>query len=425
MSLDGAGPRRLAAFSDSSALTAFVWSPSGRRLHYFTTPDSRKRQYEWRRSILHTADALTGQETGSRDLPPLSRPVLLRDGRLLYYSQKRGTTHPFVEVAIDPETGQLRGEPKPFTSDFDSVVGGVAASADGKIVAAVVGGNDTFSLSYAAMTPGSPKLGPKHRSSNDARPDLPDAWSPDNSTIFFESNRQGHYHIFRHRIGQRSSELVSDLPGDQTMPRVSPDGRWLLFLSAPVHTGAGTRLWNLMRVPIAGGTAERVPFCEPVQEFNCLYKASRCVIREQKDGQMRFYHLDPEKGKGRELARSEAAGPVVFGDWTLSPDGAMVAMVNLLRDPAAIRVIYLDRGLEHEIPIQGPPPTSAVVPVWRADGKGWYFPVAGDRMRQFDWQGRSLFVDDMEFWLVPTTDGKQVAFQDRVRSENVWICRRQ
>ena len=137
-----------------------------------------------------------------------------------------------------------------------------------------------------------------------------------------------------------------------------------------------------------------------------------------------FYQLDPATGKGRELARANV-GPAVLGDWSLSPDGTMVATVNLRRDPATIHVIYLDQApLEKEIPIQGPPPARAVLPAWTADGKGWFFPVAGDRMRRFNWDGTSRYVHEVHNWLVPTADGQRVAFLDLARDCNVWICRR-
>ena len=423
---DGTKAARLYSMQNPSELTDYVWSPTGRLLHYFTAAEGGMRLFGWAKSIMRTLDSRSGKVVASQDLPALSHPFMLHDGRLLFLAERTRDDTIFMEAVTDPATGRLTGTPHSFSHIGQSLVGNFAASADGKTLSAVLAGRDTSFLSYADLVPGSAKLGRKYRFLSEALPDLPHAWAPDNATIFFESYRFGNWHIFSHRVGQRSSEKVVDLPKDQFFAQISPDGRWLLFLSGPVSQSglsAGKRTWNLMRLALAGGEPELVPNCGPIQEFACLYKAARCVIREYRDGRMTFFEMSPEKGKGRVLGHSDIQA-AEFGDWSMSPDGSMIAIVNLFRNPVAIRIIYLDKGFEREIPIKGASPTHAVALTWSPDGKGWYLPVAGDRMRKFDWEGHSQFVDDLSLWLVPTTDGKRVAFQDQTHSNNVWICRR-
>ncbi len=203
------------------------------------------------------------------------------------------------------------------------------------------------------------------------------------------------------------------MPEDQIVPMLSPDGRWVLFLSG----GAGA--WNLMRVPVNGGTPQLVPTGGPVQEYFCGYKAKRCVLREMQGDQSVFFDLDPTKGKGRELTRA-VTGRRVFEDWTVSPDGTMVAMTNIGSLPATIRVFYLDKpSLEKDITFDGPAFTGLAT--WAPDGKGWYAAVEDDQMRLLDWAGHNRYVHDAGWWMLPSWDGKHVAYIDSEREVNVWM----
>jgi hypothetical protein len=124
--------------------------------------------------------------------------------------------------------------------------------------------------------------------------------------------------------------------------------------------------------------------------------------------------LDPVNGKGRELIRVPMGQPDFF-DWSLSPDGQKVAMVDASRFPATIRVLDLDRpGQEQRIELEGPIPSGGLA-AWAIDGKGWFLAQEPDRMVYFDSKGRGRFVHDVGFWAVPSWDGKKLAFVDSAR----------
>ena len=54
---------------------------------------------------------------------------------------------------------------------------------------------------------------------------------------------------------------------------------------------------------------------------------SACVVSELKDGHLVFFHLDPLKGTGEEVARIDGyQSPIAR--WDLSPDGARIAIVD-------------------------------------------------------------------------------------------------
>ncbi|MGH9353628.1 MAG: hypothetical protein ACRD2G_15950 [Terriglobia bacterium] len=99
------------------------------------------------------------------------------------------------------------------------------------------------------------------------------------------------------------------------LPQVSPDGKWVIYRSMQ-----GISSWTLMRIPIEGGKPEPVPTAGKLEEFRCPLRAGTpCVLRTVENGQFVFNELDPVRGEGRELARTDWS-PTIRGDWDVSPD---------------------------------------------------------------------------------------------------------
>jgi hypothetical protein len=85
---------------------------------------------------------------------------------------------------------------------------------------------------------------------------------------------------------------------------------------------------RLMRTPANGGAIAEVPLGERLDEFRCSMPGSGhiCVLRTTHNGQQTYYELDPVKGKGRELGRTDFALVGMLGRWALSADGTHVAI---------------------------------------------------------------------------------------------------
>ncbi len=93
-------------------------------------------------------------------------------------------------------------------------------------------------------------------------------YSPDAGWIYFNSNRSGNFSIWRIPFagagpGDTLAERVTFGPTEDWFPHISPDGRWLVFLSFPAGTIGhddklpGMQLWLL---PLPGAQVEA---CEP------------------------------------------------------------------------------------------------------------------------------------------------------------------
>jgi Tol biopolymer transport system component len=217
-------------------------------------------------------------------------------------------------------------------------------------------------------------------------------------------------------------------PLTEVLPQVSPDGRFILYEARPQTTGSEG--YNLMRVPVEGGTPESVPIGGRVDEFRCaIGNAGRCVLRTTMGRQYYvYYDLDPVSGKGRELARTSWI-PGILGDWDVSPDGRYVALPS--HDPRDVRIRLLDLqpgpndSRERELALPGL--TNIHGLVWSADGRGWFVSddtSVGSRLLYVYRDGRFQTLGDISGWAVPSPDGRRVAFLDRIVATNAWLIDR-
>ncbi len=166
---------------------------------------------------------------------------------------------------------------------------------------------------------------------------------------------------------------------------------------------------KLMWVPIGGGPQQLVP-TGPFDEFRCaLTPGKRCVLRTIQNRQYVYWDLDPVRGRGKELART-AWTPSILGDWTLSADGAEVAMPN--HDPRQARVLLI--GLDAPAgraqatsELQVPGLGDLLELVADAKGAGWFASATSSRgvkLLHIDRSGRFQLLQECpsSTWGVPS-----------------------
>lgn len=215
-------------------------------------------------------------------------------------------------------------------------------------------------------------------------------------------------------------------PGENVVAHITPDGKWVIY-----QCRLRPDNWTLMRVPAEGGNPEPVPIGGKLKEFDeyqCPQQpGTQCVLRTVENGQFVFSELDPVRGKGRELARTES-GPTVSEDWSLSPDGSEVAIPDHDPHDAKIRLVALrnrEPGMaERTITLNGLRYLNGVV--WAADGRGLYVSVrtsfSGLELYT-DLQGHSseLLESPTPIYMVPSPDGRHVGFPGFTARSNAWL----
>jgi len=282
--------------------------------------------------------------------------------------------------------------------------------------------------------------------------DQPAAWTADSKALVFTSNRNGRREIYKQSLDQDAPQLVAtsldegpletgEGLNDSLLPRVSPDGAWVLYLSAPKESGSSTPI-RLMRIPITGGTPKVVLTTsnDGVRSLRCARSpASLCTIGEQTADRKRliFTAFDPIEGRGRTLAQFDTK-PTTDARyaWDLSPDGTRIAIVE--RSKATIHLLSLGGHAPAEVVVKGW--SSLQTLDWTADGKGVFVSSTtrnGSAVLRVDLEGNAHLLWEpkgsiqsygapfisglLAPWVVPSPDGRHLAICHWSFRANMWM----
>jgi serine/threonine protein kinase len=239
------------------------------------------------------------------------------------------------DLSVDA-SGVAVGEPRRLTDwriEVDNA--GIAASADGQRVA--------WCRQFADVTSYIGQFDPRTRTLGAPRPLTPPGtggvmeivtdWTADSKTVVYNSNRNGNFDLFKQEVDRDVLDPLVIAPGEQLVPRITADQRWVLYMDA---SDAGLRL---LRVPLAGGLGQllgtipddAVPACAP---------RGRCVLVVPTQNVV--YELDPLHGVGAELASL----PANTESFCLLPDGQRFA--HVVRNNGALNTIRVVTLKDHQ-----------------------------------------------------------------------------
>jgi eukaryotic-like serine/threonine-protein kinase len=429
--IDGANERLIVRGNEQEKFGALFWATGGRRISYqLRKPSSSgyveiESNYTW---SYCSRDIQTGHETALVNDLPFDSAQETADGRLFYLR-----SHPANDdvhngiwaVVTDPSTGQFVESPiRVYAYNSFVLSSGISVTADGNKVVAINESQQPEVYVGDLNYPG-PKLKDVKRLTKDTRSDFPHSFDANGEAVYFESDRvEPYYHIFRQRLDSPAAEMLTVGDEAQILPAMMPDRNTLIYEGRPEpQPEVPERL--IYRANSDGSDARLVWKEDELDEWRCpLVSGTNCVLRQTDGHQMFiFYLLDPVRGKGRELARSTYT-PTIYGDWALSPDGAVAAIPNHDAQSPSIRLVRLDgAGGESEIKIREAFQLWGIC--WAADGKGFFAEARTPAQHWLEYIRLSGEVHLLRettgnTWGVPSPDGKKLAFVDATIERNVF-----
>ena len=381
------------------------------------------------RSTYESIDVRTGKLLGRQENVRFNSGFLLKDGRFFFSSVGDFGGSRIMMVNTDPATGEFLSHPQPVSPALVRDAGGnpdiLSASTNGGWIGAVLTSRTSEVYVADLHWPG-PTLEKAARLTDRSANFYPDAWTPNGDAIVFDRNNNTPL-IGRQRLGEKKMEIVAQLPNVAAMAAFSPDGKWILFTE---FAGSPSHATGIFSVPSSGGESRRLNTTGAVDEFHCSTSAmGSCVVRET-DGKKEFvfFNLDPVQGMQQEIGRIPWE-PTMLGDWSVSPDGSTVAMVNHDPENPAIQLIHL-------APHRSMPPSTIPVPgfgevreaTWSPDAKGFFVETkstTGYNLLYVDQAGHAKLLrqSPIAIWGIPSRDGKKLAFPGWTVASNVWAGR--
>ena len=244
----------------------------------------------------------------------------------------------------------------------------------------------------------------------------------------FFSDRNGKFEVFKQDIRTETAEPLVISGEESYGPRVSSDGAWVVYGSAPDAWAPGTA--KMMRMRVNGGSPQFVMDMFNAKNWNCSAHANFCALLEtSKNGkQFTITAFDPLRGRGRLLRTIQKES----GEYAsaLSPDGSMFAVARAGEPETHVRLLSLTGGADREITVRNMSNASSLD--WAADGNGFYAAFSsarGSGLFYFDmngkcrslWQQSGAQADSIGGWAIPSPDGRYLAINGRDTSSNAWM----
>ena len=362
LTLEGGEPRRLSNWN--AAIEGLSWTPDGREIIFSVDEPPASRLWRINADTVtpHRGSAIADIPVSATN-PSISRPTPGRPARLAFQTNSRDLNLQLMDLDVRPMKDTL--ESQPF-SNSTRIEGSARFSPDGSAIA------------FMSSRSGSPEVWVAGRDGSGLRQlttlggagVLIGEWSPDGTTLAFEAAVDGNTDVYL--VGTDGGHLrrLTTEPTMEGVPSWSHDGRWIYFASTragaipdiwkvalnggePVrlthsggfepressdghylffldrHPGGAPIDANLMRVPVAGGHAERVlehvrPFLWAVTDTGIVF-----VTREAD-----FDAIDAYRFSDRRVARVgrlQFRIPGIYTHMTASRDGRWVMATKMER----------------------------------------------------------------------------------------------
>jgi len=417
MGPNGENARKLLE-DETKSFGGFGWSSTGQRIA------CTKIRPEGLGGVIETVSLNGAPRTVAFSDPNLMSTdvVWLRDGRMIFVLSKSERAN-FWELTVNPQTGKSSATARQMTNwdKFGRLEPSLSRDEHRLLAEKSHTRHDVY---VGMLRDNGTHLDDLRRLTFSDSENLVFGWSPDNTAVFFQSNRTGAFQIYQQKLDQEEAEPLTPAPGWSASAVMSPDDTSILFWSSPGDTEPS----RLMRLPLSQGAPQQVlefPAGEDV-DFDCPRRAGgHCVLYHSEKGQLIFYELDPLRGLGKELRRFGLASP---HSMSVSPDGVKVA-IHQASGSSNGRAVVLDlsNGKEQNVPT---PRNWDIISTfsWAPDGKGLYVAVKDQGFLivrlALDGTHRVLLDRGRDYLLdlpVSSRDGLHLAFSQNAWEDNAWM----
>ena len=427
--MQGEAAHQIGMSLPEGSLSVPMWSANGKRISYekrvipseATAADGEAAwSYQWE---FDTVDADTGRTLDREIGLHLLSAATTSDGRVYFLAAKQAPKQEsgLFGTGTDPASGHFLSPSKQPGAEGD--LRDLSVSDDGRVVAALVEA-PTPSVYVGQTRLPQPGLSDVRRLVHPAPDNFPHSWTRDGKAVLFESDNEDKYAIYSQEADGSPAHLRARSIGGAVFPVSSPDGRWILFLNLyRFHANA------IFRAPVNGGAIQRVPTKDAVEGFQCSSSPNgQCVLRVKEGDFLVFKALDPVTGEGAELGRVRWS-EILFGDWSVSPDGKTLALAKHDSARPSIQLVQLRSGKlsqTKDIPLRERGLLRSVN--WRPDGIGFFIQMQEGReytIAYVDREGRTTLLRHPlgPSWVVPSPRGHRIAFVEYGEQTNVWVRR--
>ena len=432
MGAHGESPHRLLTAGEQSGFSRVAWSPAGGRIGY---------QYT------HREGDKTNVSVESCDLNGANKTTVLADdqvgdfnwispGRLVYSRWAREPNHQIFnlwELKVDDKNGALQGSPRRLTDWSGFQIFNLSATADGKQLA-FLRGTDHLSVFVGDLASNGTRLLNPHRLTMDEYLDVPTAWTADSRDVIFSSSRGGNGGIYKQPLDASTPQVITSLPDLDmwgwfvVVPRLSPDGAWVLFAGTPHNSPLGTAQ-HFFRVSVNGGAPQQLFEVPELPEV--LYCTNRvanfCAYPSRADDGRTWVitAFDPTAAKRKELLRIPTE-PGTEYHWGPSPDGSQVGILKTDWDKGQIRFIPVGGGEARTVMVKGYANLDSFE--WAPDSRSVFvgsWGPGGATLLRIDLSGNAQPIwhqpQPYQTFGIPSPDGRHLAMCGSSADANVWM----
>jgi serine/threonine protein kinase len=397
-------------------LEKVAWSPDGKQIGYIRIRFGNASSLE----LIEWPSARS--QTVFSDTRLGSALLWLPDGRLLYVLAEDASTQSDSNVwAITLRSAKINGTPTRITSGL-GIISSITASADSKLLAYVRESGQPHVYLGTFSGDGKQLLALRRLTLEESR-DFPASWTPDSKAVLFSSDRNGTFEIFKQAIDESLPESLVRSTDDLILPRLSPDGSEILYISTPKLDKPET-ISAIFAIPISGGVPRLVlKGGARIVNVQCARLPSTiCLYSVLKGDTVETFRFDLRSGKSTDPPQIDPPC-----NWSLSPDGSERAITVFNSDQGKIQLRSTSTGETSEFLVSGWSGFRSID--WSANGKSLRVTslnhVDESTLLNVTLDGAASVLlsssNKLIGYNIPSPDGRFLAIWETSGTSNVWV----